>query len=270
MLWISKIEFYARSALQGSDVRRNGKGCSMHSVWFGEFMGTLVLVLLGNGVCAGVTLRKSYAADAGWMVITTGWALAVLCGVLVAQAFGSPGAHINPAITLAMAVVSGNYSHVLSMWSAQFLGAMCGATLMTLHYAPHWRLTPDPAAKLGIFCTNGAVHSPLFNAIGEMIGTAVLVIVVGAIFSHGVSVTGPAPGLGQWLVASLVWGIGLSLGGTTGYAINPARDLGPRLMHAILPIPGKGGSNWRYAPIPIVGDLAGGALAGLLLHYAHL
>ena len=233
-------------------------------------MGTLVLVLLGNGVCAGVTLRKSYAADAGWMVITTGWALAVLCGVLVAQAFGSPGAHINPAITLAMAVVSGNYSQVLSMWSAQFLGAMCGAALMTLHYAPHWRLSPDPAAKLGIFCTNGAVRSPLFNMVSEMIGTAVLVIVVGAIFSHGVSATGPAPGLGQWLVASLVWGIGLSLGGTTGYAINPARDLGPRLMHAILPIPGKGGSNWRYAPIPIVGDLAGGALAGLLLHYAHL
>ncbi len=242
----------------------------MHSVWLGEFMGTLVLVLLGNGVCAGVTLRKSYAADAGWMVITTGWALAVLCGVLVAQAFGSPGAHINPAITLAMAVVSGNYSQVLSMWSAQFLGAMCGAALMTLHYAPHWRLSPDPAAKLGIFCTNGAVRSPLFNMVSEMIGTAVLVIVVGAIFSHGVSATGPAPGLGQWLVASLVWGIGLSLGGTTGYAINPARDLGPRLMHAILPIPGKGGSNWRYAPIPIVGDLAGGALAGLLLHYAHL
>lgn len=242
----------------------------MHSVWFGEFMGTLVLVLLGNGVCAGVTLRKSYAADAGWMVVTTGWALGVLCGVLVAQAFGSPGAHINPAITLALAVVSGNYSQVLSMWSAQLLGAMAGAALMALHYAPHWRLTPDPAAKLGIFCTNGAVRSPLFNMVSEVIGTAVLVLVVGAIFSRGVSTNGPAAGLGQWLVASLVWGIGLSLGGTTGYAINPARDLGPRLMHWILPIPGKGGSNWRYAAVPIVGDLAGGALAGLLLHYARL
>ena len=242
----------------------------MHSVWFGEFMGTLVLVLLGNGVCAGVTLRKSYAADAGWMVVTTGWALGVLCGVLVAQAFGSPGAHINPAITLALAVVSGNYSQVLSMWSAQLLGAMAGAALMALHYAPHWRLTPDPAAKLGIFCTNGAVRSPLFNMVSEVIGTAVLVVVVGAIFSRGVSTNGPAAGLGQWLVASLVWGIGLSLGGTTGYAINPARDLGPRLMHWILPIPGKGGSNWRYAAVPIVGDLAGGALAGLLLHYARL
>jgi glycerol uptake facilitator protein len=242
----------------------------MHSLWFGEFMGTLVLVLLGDGVNAGVTLRKSYAADAGWMVITTGWALAVLCGVMVAQAFGSPGAHINPAITLAVAVTSGNYSQLLVYWSAQILGAMCGATLVALHYSPHWKLTPDPAAKLGVFCTNGAVRSPLANIFSEMVGTAVLVVVVGAIFSHGVSMNGPAAGLGPWLVASLVWGIGLSLGGTTGYAINPARDLGPRIVHALLPIPGKGGSNWRYAPIPIVGDLAGGALAGLLLHFAHL
>ena len=241
----------------------------MHSIWFGEFMGTLVLVLLGNGVCAGVTLRKSYAADSGWMVITTGWALAVLCGVLVAQAFGSPGANLNPAITLAVAVAGGNYSSLLYLWSAQLLGAMSGAALMTLHYAPHWKLTPDPAAKLGVFCTNAAVHSPLANLFSEMLGTAVLVLVANAIFSHGVAMSGPAAGLGPWLVGSLVWGIGLSLGGTTGYAINPARDLGPRIVHALLPIPGKGGPNWRYAPIPIVGDLAGGALAGLLVHYAH-
>jgi len=242
----------------------------MHSLWFGEFMGTLVLVLLGDGVCAGVTLNKSYAEKSGWMVITTGWALAVLCGVMVAQAFGSPGAHINPAITLAVAVTSGNFSQVLVYWSAQILGAMCGAALMALHYAPHWKLTPDPAAKLGVFCTNAAVRSPLANIFSEIVGTAVLVIVVGAIFSHGVATNGPAAGVGPWLVASLVWGIGLSLGGTTGYAINPARDLGPRIVHALLPIPGKGGSNWRYAPIPIIGDLAGGALAGLLLHFAHL
>jgi len=147
---------------------------------------------------------------------------------------------------------------------------MCGASLTVLHYAPHWAVTPDPAAKLGVFCTNGAIRSPLFNFIGEVIGTMVLVIVAGAIFSHGVSESGPAAGLGQWLVGSLVWGIGLSLGGTTGYAINPARDLGPRLVHALLPIPGKGGSNWSYAPIPIAGPLVGGALAGLLLHFAHL
>jgi glycerol uptake facilitator protein len=242
----------------------------MHSVWLGEFLGTLVLVLMGNGVNAGVALRKSFAADAGWMVIAAGWALAVLCGVLVAQAFGSSAAHLNPAITLAAAVVSGNYSLLPYFWSAQLLGAMAGAALMTLHYAPHWTLTPDPAAKLGIFCTSPAVHSPLFNILSEMLGTATLVVVAAAIGSHGVSATGPAPALAPWLVASLVWGIGLSLGGTTGYAINPARDLGPRLVHWLLPIPGKGGSNWRYAPIPIIGDLAGGALAGLLLHYAHL
>ncbi len=233
-------------------------------------MGTLVLILLGNGVNAGVTLRKSYAADSGWPVITTGWALAVLCGVLVAQAFGSPGAHLNPAITLAVAVISRDYSQLASLWSAQLFGAMAGSALMVLHYAPHWKLTPDPDAKRGVFCTNAAVRSPLFNIVSEVMGTAVLVVVAGAIFSRGVSVAGPAAGVGPWLVASLVWGIGLSLGGTTGYAINPARDLGPRIVHWLLPIPGKGGSNWSYAPIPIVGPLLGGALAGVFLRFAHL
>jgi glycerol uptake facilitator protein len=242
----------------------------MHSVWFGEYLGTLTLVLLGNGVCANVTLRKSYAAGAGWMVVTTGWAIAVLCGVLVAQAFGSPGAHLNPAISLASAILSSDYSHLLSLWSAQMLGAMTGSALMVLHFAPHWSQTTDAAAKLGIFCTGPAIRSPLANLASEIIGTMVLVIVAGAIFSHGVSPTGPAAGLGPSLVACLVWGIGLSLGGTTGYAINPARDLGPRLVHALLPIPGKGSSNWSYAPIPVIGDLVGGALAGLCLHYVRL
>jgi glycerol uptake facilitator protein len=246
----------------------------MHSVWFGEFLGTLVLVLMGTGVNAGVTLRKSYAADAGGLVVAIGWALGVLCGVLVAQAFGSPAANLNPAITLAAAVTGGNYSQVLSVFSAQLLGAMGGSLLMALHYAPHWKLTPGPTDKLGVFCTNASVRSPLANILSEAIGTAVLVLVAGAIFSHGVAAGGNGmglgAGLGPWLVASLVWGIGLSLGGTTGYAINPARDLGPRIMHWLLPIPGKGGSNWRYAPIPIIGDFAGAALAGLLLRYAHL
>src|SRR5580658_11170019 len=159
----------------------------MHTVWFGEFMGTLVLVLLGTGVNAGVTLRKSYAADSGWMVIATGWALGVLCGVLVAQAFGSPGANLNPAITLAAAVVTGDYSQLIFLWSAQLLGAMSGAALMTLHYAPHWALTPDPAAKLGVFCTNAAVRSPLANIFSEMLGTAVLILVAASIFSRGVA-----------------------------------------------------------------------------------
>ena len=242
----------------------------MHSVWFGEFLGTLVLILLGNGVCANVTLRKSYAADAGWMVVTTGWAMGVLCGVLVAQAFGSTGANLNPAITLANAVNSGDYSQLALMWSAQLLGAMGGAALVALHFACHWKLTPDPAAKLGVFATNAAVRNPPINVLNEALGTAVLVVVANAIFSHGVSAAGPAAGFGPWLVASVVWGIGLSLGGTTGYAINPARDLGPRLIHWILPIPGKGGSNWSYALVPIVGPLLGGALAGVLVRYAHL
>src|SRR5579859_1801697 len=242
----------------------------MHSPWFGEFLGTMVLILLGNGVNAGVTLRKSYAADSGWIVITTGWALGVMCGVMVAQGFGSHDAAINPAVTLASAVLSGNYSNVLWLWSAQFLGAMCGASLMALHYAPHWSHTPDPGAKLGIFCTSPAVYKPWANLVSEIIGTMVLVIVAGAIFSPGVAEKGPVAGIGPWLVGSLVWGIGLSLGGTTGYAINPARDLGPRLAHALLPIPGKGDSNWSYAAIPVLGPLTGGALAGLLLHFAKL
>ncbi len=241
----------------------------MHSPWLGEFMGTMVLVLLGNGVCAGVTLRKSYAADSGWIVVATGWALAVMCGVVVAQGFGSHDAALNPAITLAGAVLNGRWSQVLPMWSAQILGGICGASLMTLHYAPHWRYTPDPAAKLGVFCTAPAVRSPLANLFSEVLGTAVLVIVAGAIFSPGVAEHGPTAGIGPWLVGSLVWGIGLSLGGTTGYAINPARDLGPRLAHALLPIPGKGGSNWSYAPIPVIGPLLGGLLAGLLLRATH-
>lgn len=242
----------------------------MHSVWFGEFLGTLVLILLGNGVNAGVTLRRSYAADAGWIVVTTGWALAVLCGVLVAQAFGSSNANLNPAITFAAAVSNGDYSQLAWLWSAQMLGAICGAAIMALHYAPHWGLTTDPAAKLGVFCTNGAVHHPAANFASEVIATMVLVIVAGAIASRGVAANGPAAGVGQWLVGSLVWGIGLSLGGTTGYAINPARDLGPRIAHFLLPIPGKGNSNWTYAPIPVLGPLTGGALAGVLLRFAHL
>jgi glycerol uptake facilitator protein len=242
----------------------------MHSVWLGEFMGTMVLVLFGTGVCAANTLRKTFAADAGWITVTTGWALAVLCGVLVAQAFGSPGAHLNPAITLAAAFINSDFSQIPVYWSAQLLGAMCGAALMVLQYGPHWSLTPDPAAKLSVFCTHAAVRNPLANLFSEALGTAMLVLIAGAIFSHGVSAGGPAAGLGPWLVASLVWGIGLSLGGTTGYAINPARDFGPRLVHALLPIPGKGDSNWGYAWIPIVGDLTGGALAGVLLHFARL
>ena len=236
----------------------------------GEFAGTFMMMLLGDGVVAACLLKGTKATGEGWLVITTAWAFAVLCGIFTANLFGSSDAHLNPAITVAFGILNGDMSKVVPYACAQISGAFAAAVMVWLFYFPHWTITDNPAAKLGIFCTAPAVSSPLANLASEIIGTMVLVIVAGAIFSHGVSLSGPAAGVGPWLVGSLVWGIGLSLGGTTGYAINPARDLGPRLTHFILPIPGKGGSNWRYAPIPIIGDLAGGALAGLLLHYARL
>src|SRR5271165_2694855 len=237
----------------------------MLSPWFGEFMGTLVLVLLGDGVVAGVLLKKSKAENSGWMVITAGWAFAVMSGVFTAIACGSPGAHLNPAVTLGVAVRTGDFSFVLPFVAAQILGALVGATLVWLHYLPHWEESPDAAAKLGVFCTAPAIRRFPANFVSEVIGTWVLVFVVEAIFSKSVAAAGPAAGLGPFLVGSLVWGIGLSLGGTTGYAINPARDLGPRIAHASLPIAGKGPSDWKYAAIPVFGPLVGGALAGLFI-----
>jgi glycerol uptake facilitator protein len=235
--------------------------------WFGEFMGTLVLIVLGDGVVAAVLLKRSKAENSGWMVITAGWAFAVMCGVFTAIACGSPEAHINPAVTLAVAIKSGNYSRFLPFFLAQTAGAIVGATIVWIHYLPHWRETQDPLMKLGVFSTIPAIRHPLANFMSEVIGTFVLVFVVGAIFSKGVSALAPAGNLGPYLVASLVWGIGLSLGGTTGYAINPARDLGPRIAHAILPIAGKGRSDWGYSYIPVFGPLAGAALAGLLVKF---
>lgn len=239
----------------------------MHSPWFGEFMGTLVLVLLGDGVVAGVLLKKSKAENSGWMVITTGWAIAVMCGVFTAIACGSPGAHLNPAVTLGVAMRTGDFSNFLPFVSAQILGAIIGASLVWVHYLPHWKESLDAAAKLGVFCTAPAIRRFPANFVSEVIGTLVLVFVVSAIFSKNVAAAGPAAGLGPFLVGSLVWGIGLSLGGTTGYAINPARDLGPRIAHALLPIAGKGSSDWGYAAIPVFGPLVGGAIAGLLARY---
>jgi glycerol uptake facilitator protein len=239
----------------------------MLSPWFGEFMGTLVLILLGDGVVAGVLLKKSKSENSGWMVITAGWAFAVMCGVFTAIACGSPGAHLNPAVTLGVAMRTGDFSSVLVFVAAQTLGALAGATLVWLHYLPHWKESPDVAAKLGVFCTAPAIRNFPANFVSEVIGTLVLVFVVAAIFSKNVAATGPAAGLGPFLVGSLVWGIGLSLGGTTGYAINPARDLGPRIAHALLPIAGKGGSDWGYAAVPVFGPLVGGAVAGLLAKY---
>lgn len=232
---------------------------------FGEFMGTAVLILLGNGVVANVLLHKSKAEGSGWMVIATGWALAVMAGIFTATACGSPGAHLNPAVTLGGAVVTGDFSKVLPYIAAQLAGAMCGALLVWLHFFPHWRETPDANAKLGCFCTAPAIRNRGANLASEAIGTFVLILVASAISSKAVSASGPAPGVAPYLVGCLVWGIGLSLGGTTGYAINPARDLGPRIMHTVLPIAKKGGSDWGYAAVPVVGPLVGGALAGAVV-----
>lgn len=237
----------------------------MTSPFVGEFLGTMILVLLGDGVVAGVVLKRSKAEGSGWMVITTGWALAVMAGVFVSIACGSSDAHLNPAVTLGFAMRDASFVKFAPYLAAQLLGALAGATLVWLHYFPHWKETPDAAGKLACFCTAPAIRSVAANLLSEVVGTFVLVFVVGAIFSKRVTASGPAAGLGPYLVASLVWGIGLSLGGTTGYAINPARDLGPRLAHAVLPIAGKGGSDWSYAPIPVIGPLLGGAIAGLLL-----
>jgi glycerol uptake facilitator protein len=232
---------------------------------FGEFMGTLILILLGDGVVANVLLKRSKAEGAGWMVITTGWGFAVMAGAFTGVACGSADAFLNPALTFGFAVSSGDYTKFVPYVIAQFAGAFVGASLVWLHFLPHWKETPDQGAKLAVFCTAPAIRSFVANMISEIIGTFILVFVIGAIFSKAVSASGPAPGLGTYLVASLVWGIGLSLGGTTGYAINPARDFGPRCAHAVLPIAGKGGSDWGYAVVPVFGPLIGGGLAGVLL-----
>ena len=237
----------------------------MRSPLLGEFLGTLVLVLLGDGVVAGVLLKRSKAENSGWIVITAGWAFAVMAGIFTAVACGSTDAHLNPAVTLGFAVSSGNYAKFLPYLAAQVLGAFAGAALVWLHFLPHWRETPDAETKRHCFCTTPAIRNTAANLTSEIIATFVLVFVVGAIYSK--ATVGPAPGVGPYLVASLAWGIGLSLGGTTGYAINPARDFGPRLAHAVLPIAGKGPSDWSYAGIPIAGPLIGGALAGLLIRW---
>lgn len=227
----------------------------------GEFMGTLVLILFGDGVVANVLLNKSKGQNSGWIVITTGWAFAVMVGVFVAGAFGSKDGHLNPAVTL-WAVISNGETDKLAYIPAQFLGAFFGAVLVYLTYLPHWKETPDQGAKLGIFCTGPAIRSLGANLFTEIIGTVALLVGVGSIFSK----THPelAPGIGPFLVGMLVWGIGLSLGGSTGYAINPARDLGPRIAHAILPIPGKGGSDWGYSWVPVVGPLIAAVIAYLI------
>jgi glycerol uptake facilitator protein len=228
--------------------------------FLGEFLGTMILILLGDGVVAGVLLGRSKAHGGGWIVVTAGWAVAVLAGILTARAVGSPG-FINPVGPVVELVMGRTTPDTAGRFVAgEFLGAFAGAVLVWLHYLPHWAATDDSAAKLGVFCTAPAIRMPAANLLSEMIATFVLVFVGAAIVEKE---------LGHGLLApvggALVWGIGLSLGGTTGYAINPARDLGPRLAHALLPIPGKGPSDWGYSWIPVVGPLLGGVIAAKLV-----
>jgi glycerol uptake facilitator protein len=227
----------------------------------GEFLGTMILITFGGGVVAAVLLNKTKAQNSGWMVITTGWAFGVMAGIYTARAVGGAEVgYINPVGPLA-AVLKGSLAvpKALAFAAAEVAGAFCGAVIVWLHYLPHWKETSDPAAKLAVFCTAPAIRDYPANALSEAIATFVLVFVGTTVVEKGIQGALAAP-----LGGALVWGIGLSLGATTGYAINPARDFGPRLAHALLPIAGKGGSDWAYAWVPIIGPLIGGAAGALL------
>jgi glycerol uptake facilitator protein len=224
---------------------------------FGEFLGTGLLILLGNGVVAGVLLHKSKAQNSGWLVITLAWGLAVTVAVYASASLS--GAHLNPAVSFALAIKGDlAWSLFLPYALAQIAGAMVGSGLVYLHYLPHWKETEDADAKLAIFCTAPAIPHTVSNMISEVIGTFVMVFGILAI-----GINKMADGFGPFMVGMLVVVVGLALGGTTGYAINPARDLGPRIMHALLPIHGKRDSNWGYAWIPVIAPLIGAALAAL-------
>lgn len=225
-----------------------------------EIIGTMILILLGDGVVAGVLLARSKAQGGGWIVITTGWALAV--AVAVYAVFRISGAHINPAVTIALAVIGElPWSQVPIYIVGQMIGAIIGAILVWLAYLPHWAETEDPDLKRLVFCTAPNIRNYPMNLVTEIIGTATLLFGVLAILANEEVVSS---GLGPFLIGALVWGIGLSLGGPTGYAINPARDLGPRIAHAVLPIPGKGHSDWGYSWVPVVGPVIGGVIGALL------
>ncbi|WP_294749951.1 MIP/aquaporin family protein [uncultured Exiguobacterium sp.] len=219
-----------------------------------EMIGTMILILLGDGVVAGVVLKKTKSENSGWIVITFAWGLAVMTAAFVAA---ESGAHLNPALTIALALNSDlPWADVPVYIAGQLVGAFIGAILVWLHYMKHFEATDDQAAKLGVFATGPAIRHTPSNLISEIIGTFVLVF---GILALGLTTFGD--GLKPLIVGLLVVVIGLSLGGTTGYAINPARDLGPRIAHAILPIPNKGSSDWGYSWIPVVGPIIGGAIA---------
>lgn len=225
------------------------------SGFMGELVGTMLLILLGDGVVAGVSLNKSKVQNSGWIVIATGWAIAVAVPAFIFGAIS--GSHFNPAVTIALAAI-GQFpkAQVVPYIIAQMIGAILGGFLVYLMYLPHWKETEDPNAKLGVFCTAPAIRNTLANFISEVIGTFMLVFGI-----LGFGLNKAADGIGIMYVGLLIFGIGLSLGGPTGYAINPARDLGPRIAHAILPIPGKRDADWGYSWIPVLGPIVGGLIA---------
>ncbi len=230
------------------------------NIFIGETIGTMLLVLLGDGVVANVVLQKTKGHSGGWIVITAGWGFAVAIAVYVAG--WASGGHINPAVTIGFAAIGQlPWDQVPLYLAAQFLGGFVGAVLVWLAYLPHWSQTEDPAAKLGVFATGPAVRHTVGNFLCEVIGTAVLLVGVLGIANEYNEI---GSGLGPLLVGALVFSIGLSLGGPTGYAINPARDLAPRVAHALLPIPAKGGSDWSYAWVPVAGPIVGGIVGAVL------
>lgn len=229
--------------------------------YLGEFIGTMVLLYFGNGVCAATTLEGSYAKNAGWLTVCIGWGLGVTLAIYAVG--GVSGAHLNPAVTLGL-VVAGSFplENALGYILAQIAGGFCGACLTYFHFLPHWKVTNDPGAKLGIFSTGPAIKSNSANILSEFMGTLLLIFAL--LFIGANTFT---EGLNPLIVGLLIVAIGLSQGGTTGFAINPARDLGPRIAHALLPIAGKGGSNWAYAWVPVVGPIAGGVTGAALYLY---
>ncbi|MGE5226724.1 MAG: MIP/aquaporin family protein [Planctomycetaceae bacterium] len=246
--------------------------------YLGEVVGTATLILLGDGVVAGVLLNKSKAQNSGWIVITWAWGMAVFMGVLTSLAVSGGVAHLNPAVTIGLwagGFLKGwTFTQVVLTVVFEFVGAFIGAVLVWLAYLPHWPETDDPGLKLAVFCTGPAIRNTAGNLITEIIGTFMLVFGILAIVPLSILATGGASmSLQGWLttgalpVGLLVFVIGMSLGGPTGYAINPARDLGPRIIHAILPIPGKGGSDWSYSWIPVVGPIIGGMLGAIAANW---
>jgi glycerol uptake facilitator protein len=233
-----------------------------------EFFGTAILIVLGDGVVANVVLQRTKGHNSGWIVITSGWALGVTIAVYCVNSIS--GAHLNPAVTIALASIGAfDWAKVPMYIAAQIAGGFLGGVIVWLSYLPHWEATPNPVDKLAVFSTVPAIRRPLANLGSEIIGGFALVLALLAVLSPGNLVPGSdlARGFGPVLVGVIVMAIGLSLGGPTGYAINPARDLGPRIAHAVLPIAGKGGSDWAYSWIPILGPTIGGVLGALVYQW---